>query len=419
MARVAKNYTDAELKRDIKLHQQSDNSLKTKTLSIGGGLQLKIKPNGTTSWYFSYYRPLDKKRTLIALGKYPLISLSQARQKTLEAAGLLVQGIDPQIFRDKNREEQIERIAATFGSVASKWYELKLQKVSETTARKAYERLHKHVLADMKNIPISELRPKHFIKQFEPIQAKGHLEIVKRLCQSVNEIMRLAVAAGQIEMNPLSDLTKLFPAPQRKNQPSIKPEQLPNFIHALARAQISIVTRCLIEWQLHTITRPNEAATAEWNHIDLEKKLWILPLENTKMRREHTIPLTNQMLAILKIMQPISGHRPYVFPGHRDPKKHASSQTANMAIKRMGFKGELVAHGLRSLASTTLNEQGFDPDVIETCLAHVDRNAVRRAYNRADYIEQRRKVMQWWSDHIEQASYGNLSITGTKHLKAI
>lgn len=419
MARVTKNYTDTELKRDIRNHQNSENSQKVKTLSIGGGLQLKVKPNGTTSWNFSYYRPTDKKRTLIAFGKYPTVSLSQARKQALEAAELLSQGVDPQVFRDQNREKQKELLAATFGAVASKWYELKLQQVSETTARKAYDRLNKHVLVDMKNFPIAELRPKHFIKQFEPIKAKGHLEVVKRLCQSVNEIMRLAVAAGQIEMNPLSDLTKLFPAPNRKNQLSIKPDRLPEFIQAVASAQIGLVTRCLIEWQLHTITRPNEAATAEWAHIDLENKLWVLPLENMKMKREHTIPLTKQMLAILEIMKPVSGHRQYVFPGHRDPKTHASSQTANQAIKRMGFQGELVAHGLRSLASTTLNEQGFDADIIEACLAHVDRNAVRRAYNRADYIEQRRTIMQWWSDHIEQASYGNLSITGTKHLKVI
>lgn len=412
MARTVQPLTDTKVK-------QSKPTDKDYVLSDGGGLQLRVKPNGSKLWHFSYARPVDKKRTVIALGKYPALSLGNARKLAGEAREILSQGIDPKIHRTEQQAEKKEQAESTFGSVAQKWFELKQQKVSETTARKAYDRLNKHVLVDMHKMPISELRPKHFIKQFEPIQAKGHLEIIKRLCQSVNEIMRLALASGQIELNPLSDLTKLYAAPQRRNQPSIKPERLPELVQAIGKADVTIVTRCLLEWQLHTITRPKEAATTEWQHIDLVNRVWTLPIENTKMRREHAIPLTDQMMGILEVMRPISGHRQYVFPGHRDPKTHASSQTANMAIKRMGFKDELVAHGLRSLASTTLNEQRFDADIIEACLAHVDRNAVRRAYNRSDYIEQRKKIMQWWSDHIEQASYGSLSVTDTKHLKVI
>jgi integrase len=137
-----------------------------------------------------------------------------------------------------------------------------------------------------------------------------------------------------------------------------------------------------------------------------------------KKRREHRIPLTEQALELLEVMRPISGNRVYVFPSDRDPKKPCNSQTANMALKRMGFAGRLVSHGLRSLASTTLNEQGFEADLIEAALAHVDDNQVRSAYNRTDYLERRRPMMYWWSGHIEEASKGKLSITGTLGLKS-
>ncbi len=135
-------------------------------------------------------------------------------------------------------------------------------------------------------------------------------------------------------------------------------------------------------------------------------------------RREHRIPLTEQMLELLEVIKPISGHREFIFPSDRDPKKPCNSQTANMALKRMGFAGRLVSHGLRSLASTTLNEKGFDKDIIEAALAHVDDNQVRSAYNRTDYLERRRPMMCWWGKHIEEASKGKLSVISTLELKA-
>lgn len=155
-------------------------------------------------------------------------------------------------------------------------------------------------------------------------------------------------------------------------------------------------------------------SSARWDHIDWDEKVWTIPAERMKRRREHRIPLTEQMLVLLEVMKPISGHRDFIFPSDRDPKKPCNSQTANMALKRMGFAGRLVSHGLRSLASTTLNEQGFAPDLVEAALTHVDDNQVRSAYNRTDYLERRRPRMSWWSGHIEEAAKGSLSVTGTK-----
>ena len=201
--------------------------------------------------------------------------------------------------------------------------------------------------------------------------------------------------------------------------PTLIPERLPELMRALNTAYIKITTRCLIEWQLHTMARPSEAAGARWDEIDYENKLWIIPASRMKKRLSHSIPLTSQTLSLLTLMEPISRHREYIFPADRSPDRHTHNQTANAALKRMGFAGELVSHGLRALASTILNEQGFDYDIIESALAHVDKNSVRQAYNRAQYIERRRKMMCWWSEHIEQAAMGNMSLSGIKTLKAV
>jgi integrase len=268
----------------------------------------------------------------------------------------------------------------------------------------------------MGQTPITMINAVDVIRVLKPLGASGSLETVKRLCQRLNEIMTFSVNTGLINHNPLVGISKAFEAPIKQNMPTIKPEHLPKLMQALSTASIKLATRCLIEWQLHTMSRPGEAAGTMWSELDFDKKLWTIPAERMKKRREHIVPLTEQSIALLELMKPISGHREFVFPGDRNPKTHMNESTANMALKRMGFNGQLVSHGLRALASTTLNEQGHDPDVIESALAHVDKNGVRRAYNRADYIERRKKMMCWWSEHIDQAAKGNMSLVNAKQV---
>ncbi len=222
--------------------------------------------------------------------------------------------------------------------------------------------------------------------------------------------MDYALNSGLVTSNPAAKIGKTFHKPNVKHRPAILPEQLPLLMKNLAFASIGRQTRCLIEWQLLTMTRPAEAAMTRWDEINFETKEWRIPAGRMKMKRMHIVPLSEQALAVLEVMKPVSKHRPHVFPGYRNPLEPMNSQTANMALKRMGFKDILVAHGMRSIASTVLNEKGFQPDVIEAALAHIDTNEVRRAYNRSQYLEQRRDMMAWWGEHVELSASGNYSI---------
>ena len=383
---------------------------KDKVITDGDGLQLRLRVNGTKQWNFNYYHPVTKKRVNIGLGKYPAVSLAKARKQAMEHRELLAQGIDPKEHRQAELEARKQKSEYILEKIASEWLEVKRHEVTADYATDIWRSLERHVFPSLGQTPLAEITAPKVIALFRPLEAAGTLETVKRLSQRLNEVMTYAVNCGYVHANPLSGIRAAFKKPKKQNMASIDPEELPIFLRAVARASVKYTTRCLIEWQLHTMTRPSEASTARWDELDLENQTWTIPAEKMKRRKEHIIPLTPQMLGILEAMKPVSGHREYIFPSDKDPKFHCNPQTANMAIKRMGFEGKLVSHGLRSLASTTLNAKGFEPDLIEAALAHVDSNQVRAAYNRTNYLERRRPMMEWWSQHIEDASQGNLSV---------
>lgn len=195
-----------------------------------------------------------------------------------------------------------------------------------------------------------------------------------------------------------------FERPKKQNMPTLRPEELPKLMRSLVMSNLSVPTRCLIESQLLTLVRPSEASGAQWVKIDFDAKLWTIPAERMKAKREHIIPLSPQALEILNVMKPISSHRKHVFPSRNDPNYPMNSQTANAALKRIGFGGKLVAHGLRSIASTAMNEAELNPDVIEAALAHSDKNEVRRAYNRSTYLNKRIELMAWRGRFVYQTN---------------
>ncbi|KRW58583.1 integrase domain-containing protein [Pseudomonas sp. TTU2014-080ASC] len=379
----------------------------------GDGLQMRVRINGSKLWNFNYYHPVTKKRINMGLGSYPELSLAQARKLTISARELLASGIDPKEDRENLKQAKKAETEHTFQNVALAWFELKKDSVTKPYAEDIWRSLTLHIFPDLATTPISAITAPLVINLLRPLETKGSLETVKRLSQRLNEIMTYGVNSGLIHANPLSGIRAVFKKPKKKNMAALAPDELKELMVAIANASIKRTTRCLIEWQLHTMTRPAEAATTRWEDIDFEKKIWTIPAERMKKRRTHIVPLTEQALALLEAIKPYSGHREYVFPADRNPRTHCNSQTANMALKRMGFKDRLVSHGMRSIASTVLNEHGWDPELIEVALAHVDKDEVRSAYNRADYIERRRPMMAWWSEHIQQAATGNLSVAAT------
>lgn len=385
----------------------------------GQGLKLRVLPSGSKQWLFNYYRPTNGKRANLNLGRFPDVSLVQARKASLNAKELIAQGIDPQDERNRQQQAHKEIHEHTFVNVAKDWFAIKQHDVTPDYALDIWRSLELHIFPHISDKPVKAITAPEIIELLKPIEAKGSLETVKRLTQRLNEVMNFATNCGLIQANPLTGIKAAFKKPKKENMAALTPTELPELMGAIANASIKRTTRCLLEWQLHTMTRPAEASGARWDEINWKEKVWTIPAERMKKRREHRIPLTEQMLALLEVMKPISGHRDFIFPSDRDPKKPCNSQTANMALKRMGFAGRLVSHGLRSLASTTLNEQGFDPDLVEAALAHVDDNQVRSAYNRTDYLERRKPMMSWWSGHIEEAAKASLSVTGTRQLKII
>ncbi len=383
------------------------------TLAHGQGLSLRVRTNGNKEWILRYKRPFTGVRTAIKLGNYPGLTIVDAQDDRDKCLTMLANDLDP-VEERKNREltEKADRFT-TLELIAKKWFEVKSTKVSKDFANDIWRSLETHIFPRLGSKPISKLEAPLVIDVIKPVEAKGNLETVKRLCQRLNEIMTFAVNCGAIHHNPLSGIREAFASPEKKHNPTLKPEQLPLLMSKLNYASINLTTRVMIEWQLHTMVRPMESAGTRWEEINLQNSTWTIPPERMKKKREHVVPLSPQAIALLDVMRPISGHKEYVFPSQRDPQRHANEQSPNMALKRMGFKDMLTAHGIRALASTTLNEQGFDYDIIEKALAHVDSNETRRSYNHAKYLQRRRVMMEWWSNHIEEAATGNMSMAAS------
>ncbi|EHQ0038395.1 tyrosine-type recombinase/integrase [Escherichia coli] len=390
------------------------------TLHDGGGLYLLIKPSGSKIWRFSYYRPADKKRALMSLGPLDEISLAEARRLRAEYRTLLASGTDPQDHERHKRETEARRQGNTFESVAASWYGMKKsQNLAYNTIKDIWRSLEKYVFPFIGNAPIDTLTARRFVEILTPIRERGNLETLKRVLQRINEVMDYAANSGLIDTNPAVNVRKAFPTPVKTHMPTIRPEQLPELMLAVAGASIERQTRLLIEWQLLTVTRPAEASSARWAEIDMNAQQWTIPAGRMKMRRDHIIPLCSQAMAVLEAMKPISHHREYVFPGLKDPRQPMNSQTANVALRRMGFGGILVSHGMRAIFSTAANEEGFEPDVIEAALAHVDTNSVRRAYNRSNYLEKRIVLMRWWGEFVEAAATGVTLASGKRGIRAV
>ncbi|WP_456069678.1 tyrosine-type recombinase/integrase [Haemophilus paraphrohaemolyticus] len=373
-------------------------------LNDGNGLFLQLMTAGSKIWRFRYNHPTTNKRTKTTIGNYPEITLAQARQQREEWRALLAQGIDPQTHKARLEREQELAEANTFLAVAEKWRAKKQGEITEKTLAKYWSSLHLHIFPFIGMYPINEIVPTLALIPLQRVEQRNNIDMANRLASYINEILNFAVNGGLIPFNPCLRMNKTLKQPKKENNPRIKSEELPEFMQALAQANIEPQTRALIQFQMLTMTRPSEASGAKWAEIDLNARLWTIPAERMKAREPHTVPLSTQAVKILEKLQPVTGRFTYVFPKHGNNNAPMNSSSANVAIKRMGYAGKQTAHGLRGLARTYLAEQNTNHEHAEACLAHKTGGNVSLAYNHATYLEQRKAIMQKWGDFVEQSA---------------
>ena len=387
------------------------------TLSDGDKLGVVIKPNGSKLWKVRYYKPHTKIRSNISLGSYPALTLAQARKERDKINELLVNEIDPKEDKVRKNNEDIAIRVNTFEKVARDWLAIKKTEVKAGTYKTISSTLENHIFPQIGKFPINDINAPLAIKALKPIEARGTLEVITRAVGALNQIMTFATNTGLIFHNPLSGIKSAFVKKKTVNNPHLKPEQLPELMQMIAEANIKKVTRYILQWQLHTMTRPTETAKAEWSEIDLVSNTWTIPAEKMKKGVKHIIPLTDQTLEILERMK-IFSHGKYIFPSDRNPTEPANSATANMALKRMGLQGKQTAHGLRGLARTALSDNAFSYEASEACLSHKVGNVVSQSYNHSTYFNPRVRIMKWWSEQVAQAKTGrSITASNVLHLK--
>ncbi|ANO33154.1 hypothetical protein A6E01_08000 [Vibrio breoganii] len=375
----------------------------------GQGLYFHSKLQGADAWEFRYKKPLHGQDTYIVIGKYPGVSLQEARKVRDTYLDFLNKGLDPGIERERLRLEREAERVNTLGLVFESWLETKSGQLKPKTLHDIKRKLELHVLPKLGNMKVESITAPVAIGVFKPLASKGKLETISRCSQLLKALMTHAVNLGIIDGHNLHGINDVFQKPRVCHVPALDIEELPELLREVAMSTMRPLTKSLFELQLHTMVRSSEAATARWEDIDLQSQVWAIPKANMKNGRLHKVPLTDQVLAILERQRPYAVWSEYVFPSGVNRKTHVHPESVNRALGRIGFKNRTTAHGLRSLASTTLHEHGFDTHVIEAALSHCDKNQVRAAYNRASFFNEREKLMTWWSDYISRNSLVHLS----------
>ena len=372
-------------------------------LADGEGLQLLVQPNGGKLWQFRY-RFAERERTL-SIGKYPGVSLAEARAAKVKAQGLLRDFIDPISDRRQARLESIHKERNSFRAVAEGWRDRNSVLWTPRHLDRTWARLENHVFPELGNRPVADIKPLEVLAVVERIEKAGAIETSHRVLRICSSVFRFAIVTGRLERNPASDLVGALKPSKPCHYPCLPAKELPEFLRTLDEVRTSEQNRLVVRILMLTGVRTGELRHSRWRDFNARSAEWRIPAEFTKMRTEHIVPLSRQCIGLLRELYRISGDGEWLFPnqqGRRHPVM--SENTINHLIRRMGYKGRLVGHGFRSMFSTVLNENGFNRDAIERQLAHVERNGVRAAYNRAEYLPERREMMQWWADYIENAA---------------
>ncbi|EIX5697246.1 tyrosine-type recombinase/integrase [Escherichia coli] len=398
--------TDAK----IRTLKPSDKPFK---VSDSHGLYLRVKPGGSRHWYLKYR--ISGKESRIALGACPAISLSDARQQREGIRKMLALNINPVQQRAAVRGSRTPE--KVFKNVALAWHKSN-RKWSQNTADRLLASLNNHIFPVIGNLPVSELKPRHFIDLQKGIEEKGLLEVASRTRQHLSNIIRHAVHQELIDTNPAANLGGVTTPPVRRHYPALPLERLPELLERIgAYHQGRELTRHAVLLMLHVFIRSSELRFARWSEIDFTNRVWTIPAtrepiigvhysgRGAKMRMPHIVPLSEQSIAILKQIKDITGNNELIFPGDHNPYKPMCENTVNKALRVMGYdtKKDICGHGFRAMACSALMESGlWAKDAVERQMSHQERNTVRMAYiHKAEHLEARKAMMQWWSDYLE------------------
>jgi integrase len=362
------------------------------------GLTLEISVTGSKLWRYRYRH--QGKGQMISLGKYPAVSLAEARRKRDELAAQVSEG------KHLAREKKLQKLrkayegSNTFERIARDWLELKQSGMNEKYRTQCLARMTQHVFPVIGALPITDITIPDVVRVIEAIGKRGTVETAKRMKQLISQTFRYAAQRGLCQHNPAADLRDILPSREEKHHACISPDELPELLQAIATRRPDL-GKYAMQLLALTFVRTGELIGAKWDEIDWAREEWRIPKERMKMKRPHIVPLSRQAIHLLKELQKRTGDTPYVFYSAASKSKHISNGVILMALRRMGYQGRMTGHGFRSLASTILNEQGYTPDAIESQLAHEDEDKIRAAYNRAKYLLERKKMMQDYADFLE------------------
>ena len=372
------------------------------------GLHLVVFPTGSKLWQMRYR--FDAKDKTASLGKYPEVSLAEARDKCDLLRKQLVNEIDP--VEAKRVTKQVKKFAQenSFEAVARAWYASWAAARSPRHADYVLRRLEADVFPAIGKRPVSEIKAPELVAMMKAIERRGALDIAKRAFQTTGQVFRYAIAHALAERNPTADVkpSDVLASRRKENYARVDAKELPNLLRKIEGYQGTPVTRLAIKLLALTFVRTGELIGAKWEEFDLETAEWRIPAERMKMHTPHVVPLSKQAIHILQVLHGVTGHSTFLFPGERDHAKPISNNTILKALERMGYKGRMTGHGFRGLASTILHEKDFDHAHIELQLAHQERNQVSASYNHATYLTQRTKMMQWWANYLDQQLAGNV-----------
>jgi integrase len=370
-------------------------------ISDGEGLFLLITPSGGKYWRLKYFFAAKEKQ--LALGVYPEITLSDARERRMQARKVLAAGNDPSTLKREANRVIIQKHENTFEIVAREWHQNRLLKWTPEHAKKILKRLETHVFNRLGTRPIADITTADLLSVMRKVEEHG-AEIAHRLLQVCGQVFTYAVVTQRATINPAVSLRGALKPVVKNNHAYLKPNEVPDYLQKLEAYDGALQTKLALKFLLLTFVRTRELRGAAWSEIDFNKAEWRIPAERMKMREPHIVPLSRQSIAVLKELKPITGSWQHVFPNQHKPSGQMSENTILYALYRMGYHSRATGHGFRSTASTILNENGFPPDVIERQLAHSERDKVRAAYNHAQYLPERRKMMQWWADYLDEVA---------------